>query len=633
MHLRRRRCRRSAHLASAGSWLLLALAPGCSDYRLHAPGAPEPATSDSDRSDAACFDADWPPSVVDVDDDCHAPATRGAFQATAKWSRSRWTAYPGSNHVMMSPVVVSLTDDNGDGAVNDADVPDIVVVTYQSTSDAIVVRAVSGADGAELWDYADDQLDPLGFVAAGDLDGDGVVELVVTSQSGVVVLENDGQLAWDADAPRKPATSATPAISDMDGDGSPEIIIGRTILDANGGLRGEGDLGMANIAGNAGSSSLAVDLDGDGHQEVVVGDATYSVYGTTLWSNGEEDGHVGVADFDGDGQGDVVVVAQDGVRLQDADGNVLWRTTLPTPGTGPPVIADLDGDGLPEIGIAGAESYFALDTDGALLWTAPAQDLSSGQTGSVAFDFDEDGAAEIVYGDETAVRIFGGDGAVRLELPHSSGTQVEYATVADVDNDGHADIVVANNGYGDTEFDGLVVYEEADNLWPAAPVTWNEYAYHRTNVNADGTIPRVEEPSWEGPNDFRTAHGPSQPVLAAMPDLVARVLDTCDDRCVGDGLRAWVQVENRGKLDVAGDIGVTLWGETAEGTVQLGRATVAGLASGEATGGITMDVPAVDAAGLLGMFVEVDGDDAWPECDEANNTGRSVEPVCPESGQ
>ncbi len=65
------------------------------------------------------------------------------------------------------------------------------------------------------------------------------------------------------------------------------------------------------------------------------------------------------------------------------------------------------------------------------------------------FDFDGDGIAEVVYNDQYWLRVYDGPtGDVNFCLCNTTATLWEYPVVADVDNDLHAEIVVASNNYG-----------------------------------------------------------------------------------------------------------------------------------------------------------------------------------------
>src|SRR5678815_4385108 len=96
----------------------------------------------------------------------------------------------------MEPIVTSLTDDNGDGTIDENDVPDIVFIAYDVTWWTAEVRAISGDDGHELWAWGDVDLQITGGAAAGDLNGDGQVEIVAMLMDGVAVLDHTGQLEW-----------------------------------------------------------------------------------------------------------------------------------------------------------------------------------------------------------------------------------------------------------------------------------------------------------------------------------------------------------------------------------------------------------------------------------------------------
>ena len=134
-------------------------------------------------------------------------------------------------------------------------------------------------------------------------------------------------------------------------------------------------------------------------------------------------------------------------------------------------------------------------------------DRSSNATGSTAFDLDGDGTLEIIYRDEYFLRIYrGSDGLLLSKVPVSSATWAEVPTVADVDNDGHADILVSSDlGSGATDT-GVLVIHDALNLWTRTRRIWNQHAYHVTNVGETGTIPVTETPHWllPGLNAFRT---------------------------------------------------------------------------------------------------------------------------------
>ena len=78
-------------------------------------------------------------------------------------------------------------------------------------------------------------------------------------------------------------------------------------------------------------------------------------------------------------------------------------------------------------------------------WSHPIEESSSGMTGSSVFDFEGDGAAEVVYADEETLWIFdGATGTIEMAwTEHGSGTRFEYPTIVDIDADGSAENIVS----------------------------------------------------------------------------------------------------------------------------------------------------------------------------------------------
>lgn len=82
-----------------------------------------------------------------------------------------------------------------------------------------------------------------------------------------------------------------------------------------------------------------------------------------------------------------------------------------------------------------------------MLWMRPTQDASSAATGTSVFDFQGDGKAEVLYGDECFFRVYNGEtGSLIFERPNSNRTATEYPTVVDVDGDGRSEILTSSNG-------------------------------------------------------------------------------------------------------------------------------------------------------------------------------------------
>lgn len=567
--------------------------------------------------------------------------TVGSFTPVVEWTKDSFRSNASSNNVMMMPAVGSLTDDDGDGDADADDVPDVVFTTYGSDG---TIRVVSGDGGTEHFSIANQQLQGQGGLALGDIDGDGWTDIVAPTSNTIKVFDHTGSLTWTSQSLSglMYGTSDNPAISDMDGDGSPEIIVGAAIIDNTGRLVGRGAHGIGGVNGyNVGTASFAVDIDGDGEQEVVTGNALYARDGSTIWYNREDDGYPAVGNFDGDAAGEIVVAGNEKVRLQDDDGTVLCRATVPgaTGGSyygGPPTIADFDGDGEAEFASAAGSSYTVFESDCSVKWTSTTQDATSGNTGSSVFDFEGDGTAEAVYGDEIRLWVFAGpDGSVKLSSrDHSNNTWLEYPAIADIDGDGQAEIVVANTPSSGGNYYGITVIGDADESWMPGRKLWNQHAYHITNVNDDGTIPAVADRNWESYNNFRSGDITAGGGYSG-PDLRAKVYDVCLDECDRNKILAWVTVENAGYQDVEDDVVLVVYGIRADGTeVEVYNSDVTvSIPAGQRLAAIEFEISPIPG-NLVDLRAEIDGgsgatNDVVSECDETNNEDEWDENLCP----
>lgn len=638
----------------------LTLLLACSDYIINPEPKPDPdpivdseppqesPTPDSDSpidtvvppdTGPSCEDLSFPGATLGKVAACNTEVESGTFTPVEEWSISSWSVAATSNCLMMTPIVVPLTDDDGDGDIDADDSPDIVVVTYEGSSWTTngVLRAVHGDGSGEIFNVTGTGLAGSSGVAAADIDKDGLVEIVaITSSSKVLAFEHDGTLKWTSAVHGGAFNtySAMPAISDMDGDGDPEIVVGALILNSDGTERGTGTWGSG-TSSSYGSSSFAVDLDRDGVQEVVTGNALYDPDGNTIWYNGKSDGYVAVADFDADGWGDIVVVSNAKVRLMDALGTVIWETSIPKASSGyggTPTIADFDGDGEPEVGVAANSTYTVFDTDGAVLWQSPSQDSSSGVTGSAVFDFEGDGIAEAIYPDELKVWGFNGpDGAVKLNAGgHSSWTVNEYAPIADVDGDGEAEIIVPHSlhpSYSSSAVYGITVLGDKDHSWREGPRIWNQHAFHMTNVEPDGSIPASAALNWDSYNNFRSGDLVAGTVEVQQPDLIAWLDDVCA-LCEPGVLRVWGRPGNQGWGDISDPFEISLYAETPDGLLLLDTQTItSGLTAGELPSALTFHGN-ISGLEVHDLWLIVDEPGAIGECDEDNNRARWGEGVC-----
>ncbi|MFN3376892.1 MAG: carboxypeptidase regulatory-like domain-containing protein [Burkholderiaceae bacterium] len=451
------------------------------------------------------------------------------FTPKLKWE---WNAvgdpFPNSKDVMMAPIAIPTRDTNGDGKVDGNDVSDIIVVSHVAwyfTVSGGAIRIIDGSTGRLIRTIAGPEgVTQMGGLAAADLDGDGLPEIVATSSgTGLAIAYRiDGTVYWAATQGStagfyRPNGGAwgSAVIADMNGDGVPEVIMKGDVYNGQTGalLWSATDYSYGSTGGPLYSLPVVADLFETGQQNLILGAAVYDSSGRLLWKNDAVfDGHVAVADFNRDGIPEILIHRAGRLWLLSRDGQILWGPVVVPNATsrwgGPPTVADFNGDGYPDIGVAGEYGYTAVRHDGAVMWHRVTKDYGSGMTGSTAFDFLGDGKAKVIYGDESSVFIYDGEsGDTLMRIPSDSATALEYPIVVDADRDGRAEFVTVRNFcrcHSDHEYgSGVRMFEDANGNWVPTRGIWNQHAYTITNINDDLSVPRRPEPSWKSHNTFR----------------------------------------------------------------------------------------------------------------------------------
>ena len=623
------------------------------------------------------------------------PIGEFAPEVGCRWTPPRDHPARSRRDVVMAPVVVNVNDDNGDGRTDLDDIPEIIFTTYDLDSGCCnkpgTIRVVSGlcnADGTmnTIATIQGVNVDNSGGLAVGDLTGDGVPEivgiLIANSQpQGTIALQRtaaDGS-EWE-ELWRNPTLprwnrhtkgGAQPALADVNADGTPDVIVGNVVLNgANGEALWDGrETGgaQAGVGNNAflGPVSVVGDLDLDGRVEVLAGNTAYRFDGEPLWTfefpghnspcGGDLrcDGYTATGNFDEDPEGEVVIVNRGMIYVLEHDGQLKASIAIPKINcghneAGPPTVADFDGDGRAEIGSAAADFYVVADLDclgepppqgcagPGILWKVANEDCSSRVTASSVFDFEGDGAAEVVYADETTLRIFrGADGAILYEDDeHGSHTRLEEAVIADVDNDGNAEVVIAGNRSRGGQ-PGVRVYQDAYDNWVRTRRVWNQHGYHITNVSESGRVPRQEDSNWtlRGLNSFRQNVQPTG--LFNAPDLQAD-LEAQSWECPW-AFHLAVTVRNEGSLSVPAGLSVSLYRGTPDvpgpellATLQTTEALHVG--GSEVFEPLRWPVPPGQEREAFDFFVRADdtgeGRGEHNECNEDNNVAALADTLC-----
>ncbi|MGQ4891474.1 MAG: FG-GAP-like repeat-containing protein [Candidatus Njordarchaeia archaeon] len=279
---------------------------------------------------------------------------------------------------------------------------------------------------------------------------------------------------------------STPALSDVDGDGSLEVVVGSD--DGNlYALNGEnGSLLWVFKTGGAIRSSPAIgDLNSDGRPEIVFGSYDGNLYalngenGSLLWNfsvPGYVDRSPTIADIDKDGSPEVVFACNDYITyggeiddqykasnlyvLRGADGRLVWFTEIPN-GVSSPAVGDLNGDGYLDIVVYNTyDKVFVLDgSNGSILWSKYFVSYQyvcvkhTPDSAPVLGDINGDSKLDIIaYRGQ--ISIFSGDGELYSksdgEIENPQDGEFRYATdsngigtpaLGDVNADGKVDIV------------------------------------------------------------------------------------------------------------------------------------------------------------------------------------------------
>lgn len=382
------------------------------------------------------------------------------------------------------PTDLTIADFNGDG------IPDIGVVndTYPSTISILlgkgngtfqtpVNRSVTG--------------NAIRSLAAADFNGDGKLDLAITSQvvglpTGLYLTlgNGDGTFQIPADYPVGQNPDFV-AIGDVNGDGHPDIVVTSNGSNTVSVLLGKGNgtsAAAVNYPVGSGPSSVAIaDFNGDGKPDLAVsnlgdltvsillgnGDGTFKAQQKTSVTFGAES--LAAGDFNKDGKQDLAVVSILGVTILigKGDGTFQPPPLLGTVGTrsglGNIVAADLNGDGKLDLAVAntdlGTVSIYIGNGDGTFKTNVdyPADSLNSVQNLAVG-DFNGDGKPDIVAADlgcnpcgqptpakgYIAVLFGNGDGTFQKFKTYPTGDSADSVATGDFNGDGKLDVVVTN---------------------------------------------------------------------------------------------------------------------------------------------------------------------------------------------
>ncbi|HET7433379.1 MAG TPA: VCBS repeat-containing protein [Thermoanaerobaculia bacterium] len=298
-------------------------------------------------------------------------------------------------------------------------------------------------------------------VAAGDRDGDGTIEVIVTTAAaagnapGRLLIFDPRGLATARAGVTLPGTAAGAdvAIGNVDNDAAAEIVV---VTSAATYVYDAATLNLEWTASGYGGKNVAIaDVDGNTAKEIVVNGSTGAVLDgaahTLKW------GYVGgfglymaVGNVDNDAKDEICFVTNgNGMTINILNGDTFTTSTVPSSGYHPNytiAIGDGNNDGVNEI-IGGNEDGSTISgrrpSDGAIVWS-----VTSFLSPSAALlaDVDGDGKSELIWRYANY-----SDGALSVADPvqntidwtSATSTGVFAGAVADLDNDGNPEIISA----------------------------------------------------------------------------------------------------------------------------------------------------------------------------------------------
>jgi len=202
-------------------------------------------------------------------------------------------------------------------------------------------------------------------------------------------------------------------------------------------------------------------------------------------------------------------------------------------------------------------------------WSVPANDPNNFSNPATIFDFDGDGHSEVVFRWQDSLTVIYGDAPPfpagvqpdRIWFRHYAfgGTNEEYQTIADVDNDGQAEILIC----GDTDptmfgnnYQLMVIGADLSKTtpWKGARKLWNQYNYLPHYVNDDLSIPKIipkahlQMPPGSGrrPGNVALAQKPLVSVYNGYRYLPNGVMSMQKTQCSGQAVTATVNICNTG---------------------------------------------------------------------------------------
>ncbi|MDR1720378.1 MAG: DUF11 domain-containing protein [Dysgonamonadaceae bacterium] len=251
------------------------------------------------------------------------------------------------------------------------------------------------------------------------------------------------------------------------------------------------------------------------------------------------------------------------------------------------------------IGLTWDDNATEIDEKLKLGWAMEHSD-NSNNTGITLFDFNNDNSYDICYRDNVSIRVIspkvsGKDYVELTELPGPgssvlfkddcvSATAFEYPTIADINLDGSADIIVAE-AYGTTGvYAGYAAgwvsaYEYQGEMWAPCPPVWNQGMYDPTQIRENLQVnakPQSYLTAYTKNGETITPFNGSwiqQPIVKKGNDYMpvvrhadARIINMEFERLTATKVAAKLDVFNQGTASIAASTPIAFYNGGITGT-------------------------------------------------------------------
>jgi len=270
-------------------------------------------------------------------------------------------------------------------------------------------------------------------VAVADVNGDGTPDLIVThgQNNSVGVLLGNGNGTFQSQTTFATGSSPfTMAVGDVNGDGRPDLVVA-----------------------NAGSDTVSV----------LLGNGNGTFQSQSIIATGSNPLGVAVADVNGDGKPDLIVNNANnnvvGVLLGNGNGTFQSQVNFPSLYSTSVAVEDVNGDGIPDIVATNRQnnsvSVLLGNGDGTFQNAMTFATGASPESVAVA-DLSGDGKPDLVVanaylplpgnGGTVSVLLGNGNGTFQNQTTFVTGLDPFWVAASDVNGDGKPDLVVANRG-------------------------------------------------------------------------------------------------------------------------------------------------------------------------------------------